>query len=57
MSTGRRNEIDDNLAPNPAEKMLDRPGDHCDDRENQSLGQGVSRMNGLHLLLLSQGTR
>jgi hypothetical protein len=37
--------------------MLDRPGDHRDDRENQSFGQGVTRMNGLHLMLLSQISR
>src|SRR5512139_2259423 len=43
-SIGCGDQIDDNLATNPAEKMLDRPGDHRDDRENQSLGQGVSRI-------------
>jgi len=56
-SIGRWDQIDDNLATNPAEKMLDRPGDHRDDRENQSFGQGVTRMNGLHLMLLSQISR
>jgi hypothetical protein len=53
MPIGRRDRIDDNLPSNPFEKKLERPGHHRDNRENKPLGQGISWINSLHLLLLS----
>jgi hypothetical protein len=53
MPIGYRDRIDDNLPSNPFEKTLHRPSHHRDNRENQPLGQGISWINGLHLLLLS----